>query len=330
MRKLALSTIVALVSAAVLRIVGPQRISMATTATGDSELSTYLREHPEPGFHNLAAFTLVQGKTTFAGLGADEHTEVEIGSVTKMFTGEIAHQLVEEGKIRLDTTVGEVLEVGDTPVSDVTVQELLEHTSGLPRLANGSFFSSVFGSVTGANPYAGETNRNILDTAIEAKLENRGTETYSNLGYALLGILLERVTDTPYEQLLHERIFKPAGMTETYLMTPGAVPDSAPRGLSSTGRKAEPWEMDGCFAAAGAIRSTASDMAAFTEWFIKNGDTAFGWQEDEDNHTFWHNGGTYGYSTMLIIDPRSGRAAFANNDSPAGTEDLAQALFDKV
>lgn len=45
MRKLALATIVALASAAVLLIVGPQRISMATTATGDSELSTYLREH---------------------------------------------------------------------------------------------------------------------------------------------------------------------------------------------------------------------------------------------------------------------------------------------
>lgn len=330
MRKLALATIVAAISAAFLLIVGPQRISMATTATGDSELSTYLREHPEPGFNSLAAFTLVQGKATFAGLGSDEHTEVEIGSVTKMFTGEIAHQLVEEGKIRLDTTVGEVLEVGQSPISDVTVQELLSHTSGLPRLANGRFFPSVFASVSGTNPYAGETNQDILDTAIEAKLEDRGTESYSNLGYALLGILLETATDTPYEQLLHERIFKPAGMTETYLMTLGAVPDSAPRGLTSTGRKAEPWAMNDCSAAAGAIRSTASDMAAFSEWFIKNGDTAFGWQEDEDNHTFWHNGGTSGYSTMLIIDPKSDRAAFANNDSPAGVEDLAEALFDQL
>mgnify|MGYP002723918457 FL=1 len=202
MRKLALAAVVAVVSATFLLIVGPQRISMADSANGDPELSTHLREHSEAGFNNLTAFTLVQGKTTFAGLGADEHTEVEIGSVTKMFTAEVAHQLVEEGKIRLDTTVGEVLEVGDAPVSDVTVQELLEHTSGLPRLANGSFFSSAFGSVTGANPYAGETNQDILDTAIEAKLGDRGTETYSNLGYALLGILLERATDTPLS-LIH-------------------------------------------------------------------------------------------------------------------------------
>ena len=327
--KIALAIITIIVVAAVLLVVGPQRIALATERTGDEALATQLEKHSESGFHNLTAFTLLDGQATFAGLGSDEHTEVEIGSVTKMFTGELARQLVEEGKLKPDTTVGEVLDVGNAPVADVTVRELLDHTSGLPRLANANLLNDLVSVLTGSNPYKGETVEDILAAATKAKLKNRGEESYSNLGYGLLGHMLETVAGQPYEQMPKERIFEPAEMTETYLMAPGSVPDDAPQGLTNTGRHAEPWEMDGS-APAGAIRSTASDMAKFAEWFIDNGDTEYGWIPNEDGPGFWHNGGTYGYSTMLIIDPDTKRATFANNDSPAGTEDLAQALFDEL
>ena len=246
-----------------------------------------------------------------------------------MFTGELARQLVDEGKLNPDTTVGEVLDVGDAPVADVTVRELLDHTSGLPRLASTDLLSSLASGVTGSNPYEGETVEDIMAAATNAELKNRGEESYSNLGYGLLGHVVETVAGQPYEQMLKERIFEPAEMTETYLMTPGSVPEDAPRGLTNTGRHAEPWEEDGS-APAGAIRSTASDMAKFAEWFMDNGDTEYGWVPNEDGPGFWHDGGTYGYSTMLIIDPDTKRATFANNDSPAGTEDLAQALFNEL
>ena len=327
--KIALSIITFIAIAAVLLVAGPQRIALAQDKTGDEALATQLEKHSESGFHNLTAFTLQDGKATFAGLGSDEHTEAEIGSVTKMFTGELARQLVEEGKLKPDTTVGEVLDVGNAPVADVTVRELLDHTSGLPRLANANLLNDLVSVLTGSNPYKGETVEDILAAATKAKLKNRGEESYSNLGYGLLGHMLETVAGQPYEQMPKERIFEPAEMTETYLMAPGSVPDDAPQGLTNTGRHAEPWEMDGS-APAGAIRSTASDMAKFAEWFIDNGDTEYGWIPNEDGPGFWHNGGTYGYSTMLIIDPDTKRATFANNDSPAGTEDLAQALFDEL
>ncbi|KHO29340.1 serine hydrolase domain-containing protein [Corynebacterium minutissimum] len=327
--KIALAIITFIAVAAVLLVVGPQRIALTQDKTGDEALATQLEEHSESGFHNLTAFTLHDGKATFAGLGSDEHTEVEIGSVTKMFTGELAHQLAEEGKLKPDTTVGEVLDVGDAPVADVTVRELLDHTSGLPRLASTNLLSSLASGVTGSNPYEGETVEDILAAATKAELKNRGEKSYSNLGYGLLGHMLETAAGQPYEQMLKERIFEPAEMTETYLMTPGSVPGDAPRGLTPTGRHAEPWEMDGS-APAGAIRSTASDMAKFAEWFMDNGDTEYGWVPNEDGPGFWHNGGTYGYSTMLIIDPETKGAAFANNDSFTGTEDLAQSLFDEL
>ena len=330
MRRISLAVIAAIAVAAILLITGPQRIALAKDKTGDEALAAQLEEHSESGFHNITAFTLQDGKVTFAGLGSDEHTEVEIGSVTKMFTGELAHQLVEEGKLRTDTTVGEVLNVGDAPVADVTVRELLDHTSGLPAVAKANVLSFFASTITGSNPYEGETVEDIVDAATKAELKDRGEESYSNLGYGLLGHIVETAAGQPYEQMLKERIFEPAGMTETYLMTPGSVPDDAPRGLTNTGRHAEPWEMEGS-APAGAIRSTASDMAKFAEWFMDNGDTDYGWQPpSKDNAGYWHNGGTYGYSTMLIIEPETKRAAFANNDSLAGTEDLAQALFDEL
>ena len=327
--KIALAIITIIVVAAVLLVVGPQRIALATERTGDEALATQLEKHSESGFHNLTAFTLLDGQATFAGLGSDEHTEVEIGSVTKMFTGELARQLVDEGKLKPDTTVGEVLDVGNAPVADVTVRELLDHTSGLPRLANANLLNDLVSVLTGSNPYKGETVEDITAAATNAELKNRGEESYSNLGYGLLGHMLETAAGQPYEQMLKERIFEPAEMTETYLMTPGSVPGDAPQGLTNTGHHAEPWEMDGS-APAGAIRSTASDMAKFAEWFMDNGDTEYGWVPNEDGPGFWHNGGTSGYSTMLIIDPDTKRATFANNDSPAGTEDLAQALFDEL
>ena len=330
MRKITFSFVAVIAVTAVLLITGPQRIALAIERTGDEALAIQLEKHSESGFHNLTAFTLLDGQATFAGLGSDEHTEVEIGSVTKMFTGELAHQLVEEGKLKPDTTVGEVLDVGNAPVADVTVRELLDHTSGLPRLANTNLLSSLASGVTGSNPYEGETVEDIMAAATKAELKNRGEESYSNLGYGLLGHMLETAAGQPYEQMLKERIFEPAEMTETYLMAPGSVPGDAPRGLTPPGRHAEPWEMDGS-APAGAIRSTASDMAKFAEWFINNGDTAYGWQPpSEDQAGYWHNGGTYGYSTMLIVDPETKRAAFANNDSFTGTEDLAQSLFDEL
>ena len=329
--KLAIGFLVAALVAAGLVLVGPHRIALATEATGSTDLAQKLRDNAQRGHHNLTAFTLSNGKVSFAGLGADEHTEVEIGSVTKMFTAELLRQEVESQHLTYETKVGEVLDTGDSPISDVTLTELTEHTSGLPRLAQGTSFLSLTSAFSGKNPYANETKADILSAAKDAKLTGRGTESYSNLGYALLGLVLEESSGKSYEQLLRANILEPAGMEETYLMSLGAVPDNASRGLTNRGRSAEPWEMPGT-GPAGAIRSTAHDMTKFAEWMLAYGDFTHGWQENpvEDGGGFCHNGGTYGYSSTLIIDPRTRHAAFVNNDSPAGTENITRTIFKEL
>ena len=58
---------------------------------------------------------------------------------------------------------------------------------------------------------------------------------------------------------------------------------------------------------------------------IDNSQFKFGWF-DEESGGYWHNGGTGGYSTMLIVDPERNEASFTNGNTPQGVEDLAVSL----
>ena len=131
-----------------------------------------------------------------------------------------------------------------------------------------------------------------------------------------------------YDELLRTRILEPAGMTSTFLALPGTA-DGHPQGLTLAGRPAERWEMNG-WAPAGAIRSTAKDIAKYVDWISAHGGPDLGWAELEDDGTAYtfHNGGTGGYSTMLVWDPANPRrAAFVANSSEASVDDLGIKLL---
>lgn len=325
MRRAVIGTVVGLAGAAFLIYVGPRPISLATGHTGDERIAAFLAEHAERGHNELAGFVYDQGEVTFGGLGADEHTEFEIGSITKTFNGELARQQVADGSLTLDTTVGSLVDVPDAPIADVTIEELMNHTSGLKRLEGMRLVDQLFAR---GNPYRGYSAQDILDAAANAELDGRGEEHYSNYGHALLGQLLALNAGVDYETLLRTRIFEPAGMTETYLATPETAGDASP-GYALNGRETEPWDMDG-WAPAGAIRSTAADMAKYVEWIIDHGDLAYGWGEwERDGATYvFHNGGTGGFRTMLVWDPvRPDRAAYVASNTAASVDDLGVALL---
>ena len=314
-----LTTIVVLIG---LLIVGPQRIALADENTGDEELAQKIRDNSSTAQNQITSFTLRNGEVTFAGLGADENTEVEIGSVTKTFTTELLRQQVESGDIELETTVGDIIDVEGSEIADVTMVELANHTSGLPRLDKDNL--GLFRTLFTENPYTGISQEDIFDAARNASLSDRGEESYSNFGAALLGQLLAVNADSEYGDLIQENILEPAGMDATYVASETSVSEDAPRGLAANGRVTDAWSMDG-YAPAGSIRSTASDMAKYAEFMLDNSEFEFGWfPEETGGH--WHNGGTGGYSTMLIIDPEKNEAFFANGNTPQGVEDLTRSL----
>lgn len=321
----------AVLAAALMLSTGPRDISVASEHTGDTEISSALEHLAENGHHNLAAFTYDDGEVCFGGLGADEHSEFEIGSITKTFNAELVRQFIEAGELRLDTQVQELIDVPSAPVADVTIEELLNHTSGLAATESLSLADMFAANIRdGGNPYRRDIPQDILEAAGAAELNNRGEEQYSNYGHALLGQLLATHAGVPYDELLRTRIFEPAGMTSTYVALPGTV-DEAPTGLAANGHPASPWDMDG-WAPAGAIRSTAADMAKYVEWVSSHGVPDYGWASvDEDGQEItFHNGGTGGFRTMLVWDPErddDSRAVFIAGDTDAWVDRLGVDLM---
>lgn len=329
---IAAGVIAAAIAAALMLSTGPRDISVASEHTGDTEISSALEHLAEDGHRNLAAFTYDDGEVRFGGLGADEHTEFEIGSITKTFNAELVRQFIDAGELSLDTQVQELIDVPSAPVADVTIEELLNHTSGLAATESLSLTDMFAANIRdGGNPYRRDTPQDILEAAGAAELNNRGEEQYSNYGHALLGQLLAKHAGVPYDELLRTRIFEPAGMTSTYVALPGTV-DEAPTGLSANGHPAGPWDMDG-WAPAGAIRSTAADMAKYVEWVSSHGVPEYGWASlDEDGEEIrFHNGGTGGFRTMLVWDPdNDSRATFVAGDTEAWVDALGIDLMEET
>ncbi|QGU01808.1 D-alanyl-D-alanine-carboxypeptidase/endopeptidase AmpH precursor [Corynebacterium kalinowskii] len=318
MRK-ALATVVGLATVAALVIFGPQPVKLADTQTGNPQLATFLAENSPRGAHNVTAFVLDGDQPVFAGLGANEHTEVEIGSVTKTFTAELLRQAVEKGTVRLDTKVSDIIDTRGAPIGSATLEQLANHEAGLPRNP-GLDTLSLF---IERNPYGSVTREDIFKMALKADLKGQGERNYSNLGVALLGQLIAEKDGRSWEEMVQQDIFDPLGMTSTYVASVGKAAD-APHGLNGRGREAANWEMDG-YAPCGAIRSTAFDMAKFALHVRSVGVPSYAWKHDDYGAS--HNGSTGGFRTMLVFDPTGQRAAFVNNNSTTRMDELGKEML---
>lgn len=140
------------------------------------------------------------------------HTRFGIASITKQFTALLVLQQASEGKILLQGKVSDYLPWyrKDTG-SRMTIEQLLHHTSGLPP----DFDSPEFSATPEAarryehQPFAERFCQPGLANEPGAKWE------YSNCGYNLLGLIVERVTGTPFDTLLRQRILNPLGMKDS-------------------------------------------------------------------------------------------------------------------
>src|SRR3712207_2956219 len=96
----------------------PSPPALSTLVTGDAALAARAR----PLLHGAldrVSIAVVDGSTvTYAGFGANEHTEYEIGSLTKTFTAVLLADAIQRGEVTADTKVGALLALGDAPVAD--------------------------------------------------------------------------------------------------------------------------------------------------------------------------------------------------------------------
>lgn len=118
-------------AAGLLALVGPHPVVTASGRNGDAALLAQVEPYLR-GLNRVALAYVDGDTTTYAGIGADERTPFEIGSVSKTFCGDVLMDMVATGEVTLDTTVDDILDADGSELAQVTLRELASHTSGLP------------------------------------------------------------------------------------------------------------------------------------------------------------------------------------------------------
>lgn len=191
--------------------------------------------------------------------------EMEIGSLSKCFTGLLYADALERGSVRASTKLRELLPLEGCPAGDVELEALARHRSGLPSvpdLGAEAARRTWRWWVHGANPYGDSVEQLMIQARVTSV--GRPRHRYSNLGYELLGHALAAADSTSYAELLSRRLTGPLGLSSTYVATePGLLGPAAVAGTSRRGRAQDAWTGE-ALGPAGGIRSTAGDMAVIT------------------------------------------------------------------
>jgi len=144
-------------------------------------------------------------------------TVFQTGSVGKQFAATAVMMLVEEGKVGLDDKLSKYLTGTPEAWKEVTVRNLLTHTSGIADYTNHEY-TKAGGLINLRGDY---TEAELYQKLVQLPLNfETGTKwKYSNTGYVLLGFLIHRVTGEFYGDFLQERIFRPLGMSATRIIS---------------------------------------------------------------------------------------------------------------
>ncbi|MEO3817039.1 serine hydrolase domain-containing protein [Plantactinospora sp. B24E8] len=146
---------------------------------------------------------------------------VRIGSNTKTYLAVVVLQLVGEGRIELDESVETYLPGlvrGDgVDGRRITVRQLLQHTSGLPN------YTALLPETYETIRHRYVQPRELLDLGLSQKATDEPGETfsYSNTGYVVAGLLVEKVTGRPVREEITNRIIRPLGLRHTYFPNVG-------------------------------------------------------------------------------------------------------------
>lgn len=269
-----------------------------------------------------------------AGLAVTPHTLFGIGSITKSFTAVAIMQLQEAGRLsvddRLKAHVPELAIAGVDGANPMRLRHLLAHTSGMPP--SPALHATLVRSLR-ADPDVPEAVRNALPApvddwdgliaylnALEAVplAEPGRLFSYWNDGWALLGLVIERASGERYEDYVACHILRPAAMTESTFDVGPRVdgPDTSRlynRRRGADGRdqayEARPWWDAPPMAAAGFLRSTASDMLRYLEIYRTGGRVGDATILSPDSvremttpRVTCTHGMSYGYGLMLTPD----------------------------
>jgi len=283
----------------------------------------------------------------------DTATYFELGSITKVFTGQLLADAVERGEVRLDEPIGGLFPpevVLPTARAAISLEDLATHNSGLPRIALDP--GPLLRGLASRDPYADSTPDELFRSVakVPERFEGvRGHFSYSNLGMAVLGQLLARRAGRSYDELLRERVLRPMGLEEVVVGQADPRTHAVARGHLENLRPAAAWHLD-AYAPAGALSATADQMLVFAERAVAGeppalreaersrrsaGDSegrsiGLGWlhRRVRERDVVWHNGGTGGFRTFIAIVPEDRIGLVVLTNGLGDADSLALAILD--
>lgn len=337
---------------------------MSFAQTKVEQIEELLSTYKEYGKFNGSVLVSEQGKVIYKkGFGManmewdipnQPNTKHRLGSITKQFTAMLILQLVAEGKLDLQTPISTYLpEYPKTSGDIITSHHLLTHTSGIP---NYTAFPK-FMEEESRNPYTPEEFVNMFaDKALNFTPGEKFS--YSNSGYFLLGVLVEKLSGKSYEQMLQEKIFTPLNMKDTGYDNHGYILKNRATGYKKQGGdyvNSSYLDMSIPYAA-GSIYSTVEDLykwdqALYTTSILPkeymtlyfkpyipafgNSHYAYGWgvgyskigTSTDSIYAIGHGGGINGFNTNISrTTSNNSLIVLLNNTGGAPLNDMTKAI----
>lgn len=270
-------------------------------------------------------------------------TLYHIASISKTFTALAILQLVDEGRLRLDDKVAQYVgwlnaKSGEKDAHNITIRQLLSHTSGLFR--------------DGGTPHweTGNFPKDLRKTFSSSSLtlENSTGFKYTNYGFSILGIVIEKVSGMSYEKYIQTHILQPLHMNKTaadYSSSLKNIATGYGREIPDQKRQVFPHYKTNAYAPATGFLSNIQDLARYLSVFVLGGKENILSREfkkemmrlqerTEDGEEYGlglilarvgkrklvgHSGGFNGFSSQILVDPQSGIGVVVLENSLRGS-----------
>ena len=331
-----------------------QEVPPPASVALDTRLDTLMSRRYEAGQPGGVVLVMRDGKILFRkayglasvelGVPMQPDMSFRIGSITKQITAAAVLKLAEEGKLELKAPARRYLEELPRTWEGITVEQLLNHTAGIPNHTEAaSYWSHIREDLPPAK---------LLETYVAhlpLDFEPGTKYHYSNTGYILLGMIIEKASGQPYAEFLDKRFFEPLGLkhvrygSETELI-PGLVPGY------TKGPRPSPYRSTSQTFASGGLVADADDVARWLQALyegkilkseslarmmaptrLKNGQElgygfGVGFRALGGLRLAGHAGGVPGFKSWAEADPASRTIVVIlnNTDTPKG-DDMAYA-----
>lgn len=162
---------------------------------------------------------------------------MHLGSCNKAITATLAASLVADGKLKWESTIGQVLGTAEPDMNagwrDVTLEQLLRHRGGAPAGAQPTDWAAAWAC---NDPPHKCREAFVHALLLQAPAQAPGTHQYSNQGYSIVGRMCEAAAGEPYETLLKKRILEPLGVTDWGFGAPVKSAPESPSGHTKEGK----------------------------------------------------------------------------------------------